>query len=101
MEFEIEVKVVEEPIISEIIIPEEKPDELIKFDEEMSKELGYKYLRYSTKTFNNRFILTTVDDEEIVVPNDLVEDKLRYFLDKVISYDVENSKENISKIEKL
>jgi len=80
MEFEVEVKVVEEPIISDIIMPEEKPDEFIEFDEELIKELGYKSLRYSIKTFDHRLILTSVDDEDIVVPNELVEDKLKELL---------------------
>jgi len=81
MEFEVEVKVIEEPIISEIILPEEHPDVIIDFDNEMSKELGYKSFRYNVNISNYRLIFTTINDEEIVVPNELVEIKLKEVLD--------------------
>ena len=87
MEFEVEVKVVEEPIISDIIMPEEKPDEFIEFDEEMAKELGYKSLKFNLKINQSRLTLTTIDDEEIVVPNDLIEDKLIEIL-KIANYEL-------------
>ena len=91
MEFEVEVKVVEEPIISEIIMPEEKPDEFIEFDEEMSKELGYKSLKYSLKINNqSRLTLKTIDDDEISIHSDLVIDKLMEILNKAVIYEEKN-----------
>ena len=87
LEYEVEVKIIEEPIISEIIMPDEKPDDFIEFNDEMSRELGYKSLRYSVKAGNPRLVLKTIDDEEIVVPDEVVADKLKEILDKVANYE--------------
>jgi hypothetical protein len=90
MEFEVEVKVVEEPIISEIIMPEEKPDEFIEFDQEMSNELGYKSIKFNLRINQPRLILKTIDDKEIVVPNEVVTDKLLEILNKAVIYEEKN-----------